>query len=89
MQRLDHLQLLVHQAAHLPFVEGQTWVGRAERNDVANAQFNTRRNAHERMLIHHGRDLARAHIIALRRHIKAITFKYGEVADLARLEVTE
>ncbi len=30
-----------------------------------------------------------SNFIALRRHIKAITFKYGEVADLARLEVTE
>jgi ABC-type oligopeptide transport system substrate-binding subunit len=30
-----------------------------------------------------------SNFIALRPRVKAITFKYGEVADLARLEVTE
>lgn len=30
-----------------------------------------------------------SNFIASRRHVKAITFKYGEVADLARLEVIE
>ena len=30
-----------------------------------------------------------SNFVAMRNHIKAITFKYGEVADLARLEVIE